>query len=253
MVFTSAKDRAKTYIMRKLVSRQFPPNSRISELKLSQELGISRAPVREALREIASQGLMEMVAGFGAYLRVPDKRELSEIFACREALEAKAAQLATAQITAAQLAELRHSLGLMQSLCDRASSENLSELDEAGAMTLLESDLAFHRTIVRAAKNSPLSRMLTQMHLMQRTWTQRLDPARFPLAKSLQTTLREHRAVVDAIEQRDAALAARTMSRHVRASARRFLRQHCDQDVQRLRHPPKVAKMLAGLDFSEAT
>lgn len=249
MAFTSAKDRARTHIMRKLVARDFLPNSRISELKLSRELGISRAPVREALREIASQGLMEMVAGFGAYLRVPDKRELAEIFACREALEAKAAQLSTQLIGSAQIAALRDSLDVMQALCARMKDQGLTELDEAASLALLESDLAFHRTIIQAAKNAPLARMLTQMHLMQRTWTQRLDPSRFPLVKSLLTTLCEHEAVVGAIERRDARLAAHMMSRHIRASARRFLRQHGEQDAQRLRHPPKVARMLVDLDF----
>jgi DNA-binding GntR family transcriptional regulator len=218
-------------------------------LKLSQELGVSRAPVREALREIASQGLMEMVAGFGAYLRVPDKQELADIFACREALEAKASELSARQITPAQIAALHHSLSLVEALCARIATQGLTEMDEAGSMTLLEADLEFHRTIIHAAKNAPLARMLTQMHLMQRTWAQRLDPLRFPLAKSLQSTLREHKAVVRALELRDGSLAGRAMARHIRASARRFLRQHNQDNLQRLCHPSRVARLLVDLDF----
>lgn len=249
MAFASVKDRARSYIMRKIVSCDFAPDSRISELKLSQELGVSRAPVREALREIASQGLMEMVAGFGAYLRVPDKQELADIFACREALEAKASQLSARRITSAQIASLRHSLSLVETLGTRIAEQGLKEIDEAGSLTLFESDLEFHRTIIQSANNAPLARMLTQMHLMQRTWAHRLDPLRFPLAKSLQTTLREHKAVVQALELRDGFLAARMMARHIRASARRFLRQHDKDNLHRLRHPSSVARLLVDLDF----
>lgn len=249
MAFATAKDQARAHIMRRLMNRVFVPGERISELKLSRELGLSRAPVREALREVASLGLVQIVPGFGAYVHMPGRDELADIFACREACEMKAAQLAACNMASGALGILRDSLNVLAQLLRRVEAEGLDELDIAGAETLLECDLAFHRTIIQASKNAMLARMLTQMHLVQRTWAQRLDPLRFPLVKSLRATHREHEAVLNAMVAKDARGAAGAMSRHVRRSGRRFLRQYGDEHFVPLPQPPRVARMLMRLDF----
>jgi DNA-binding GntR family transcriptional regulator len=90
----------------------YPPGTRLINRTIAKELGTSFAPVREAICQLFSDGLLEMQPGIGAYVIVPDRREIEELLVLREELEGRAAQEAARHITARQLDRL-------QSICDQ--------------------------------------------------------------------------------------------------------------------------------------
>src|SRR5690242_4529687 len=94
----SLRRRAYDRIREMLGRGQFPPGTRVSTLELSKRLGISRTPVREALSQLSSQGLVQEVPGFGVYVQIPQRKELEELYGMREILESYATALATQHI-----------------------------------------------------------------------------------------------------------------------------------------------------------
>src|SRR5262245_14052973 len=103
----SLKQRARDRLLALLARGSLQPGTRVSESQLAKELGTSRGPVREAVSELTSQGILDQIPGFGAYVKAPSPREMEDLYEFREALESHAAFLAAGRITPAQVAELR--------------------------------------------------------------------------------------------------------------------------------------------------
>src|SRR5580704_7630282 len=100
------KQHAYKLIRKRLLSGSLPPGGRLSDDALAKELGISRSPVREAISQLTSEGLVEYRPRSGAYVRVPEPRELAEWYETRIALEGFAVMRAAERITEPQLSEL---------------------------------------------------------------------------------------------------------------------------------------------------
>src|SRR3954470_15799586 len=104
------KQRARDQLLEKLARGQWRPGVRVSELKLAREMGTSRGPVREAVNQLTSQGILDHIPGFGSFIKVPTPREMEDLYEFREAMESHAAFLAAKRINAAQLMVLRKTL-----------------------------------------------------------------------------------------------------------------------------------------------
>ncbi|WP_104202043.1 GntR family transcriptional regulator [Billgrantia saliphila] len=189
-----------------IVRGELAPGSKITEPGLSKAYGISRGPLREAMRRLEAHRLIERVPHVGARVVKLSMKELLELFDVREALESMAARLAAENMTRDEIAGLREVLALHERQADLQSGE---------AYYQREGDLDFHYRIVQGSHN----RMLMNMLCDDLYYLVRLYRTQFSASGARpQRAFVEHHRIVDAIEAGDAELAELLMRRHVSAS-----------------------------------
>jgi DNA-binding GntR family transcriptional regulator len=191
----SLADKAYHEIRRLIVSLELAPGAVIDERELIRRLEIGRTPVREALRRLAQERLVEVYPRRGMFVTGVDVRELARLSEVRAVLEPEAARLAAERASDAD----REELALL-----------LSELD-AGPGDLIDLDERIHRAVYRAAHNDLLEGTLEQYYVLAlRIWSIALDRAH-ELAEAVEA----HRALLEAIHDGDGERAAATMRAHV--------------------------------------
>jgi len=192
----SLADKAYHAIRGLIVSLELAPGALIDERELIERLEIGRTPVREALRRLAQEQLVEVYPRRGMFVTPVDARALARLSEVRAVLEPEAARLAAVRATDAD----REELGLL-----------LSELEGGGGGELIDLDERIHRAVYRAAHNDLLQTTLEQYYtLALRIWSIALDRAH-----ELEEAVAEHRALLEAIHDGDGDRAAATMRAHV--------------------------------------
>ncbi|HVA22754.1 MAG TPA: GntR family transcriptional regulator [Candidatus Micrarchaeia archaeon] len=180
------------------------PGQRLRQEDLASRFAISRIPVREALRQLASEGLITIVPHSGARVSTLDPGELDELYRIREQLDPLAVTLSLPRLSAEDCLALRRRVEAMEDLSGR------DELD--GRLHWLVEDVQFHLATY-AGSNAP-----TLLRIVQ-TLLNRAQPYRralIVLLPDLQTQNAEHRLLLDAIERHDAASAAQMLEVHIR-------------------------------------
>lgn len=193
------RDQVRDVLLARVLSGAYPPGSRLVETRIAQELGISQAPVREALRDLEQLGCVEYQPFRGSTVRALSVGDLLEAFPVRAALEGLACRLAAERISDEQLEHLA------------ALVEKMRRAGDAGdAQAESAADAEFHSTIVEAAANDTLTRQWRQLQPHARTFISISLPAstRGPVAD-------RHIPVLDALRGRDAEAAAAAMDRHL--------------------------------------
>jgi DNA-binding GntR family transcriptional regulator len=192
---TSLADKAYHEIRGLIVSLELAPGAVIDERELIERLEIGRTPVREALRRLSHEGLVEVYPRRGMFVTGVDVRELARLSEVREVLEPEAARLAAERATDTDRVEL---------------SALLAELD-AGSSELMDLDERIHRAVYRAAHNDLLEATLEQYYVLAlRIWSIALDRAH-----ELEEAVEAHRTLLEAIQAGDGDRAADTMRAHV--------------------------------------
>lgn len=138
-------DQVADYLTDAIITQRFPPGSRVSEAGLAGELGISRAPVREAARLLESRGLLVSRPRRGFFVRTLDPLELKDVFDLRLCLERHAMERLVHRYTEEARLALEHQVEV---LC--------GVTDEEGETRRIEEDLRFHRLLVTLAGNRRL-------------------------------------------------------------------------------------------------
>jgi DNA-binding GntR family transcriptional regulator len=189
-----AADRAYLAIRGLIVSLELPPGAVIDERELMQRLGLGRTPVREALRRLAQEQLVEVFPRRGMFVTNVDVRDLARISEVRLALEPEAARLAA----------------------DRATDDERDELAALGdrikrGADLMGLDEQIHRAIYAAAHNDLLEKTLGEYYVLAlRIWAIALDRA-----EDLEDAVEAHRDLIQAIVVGNGERAAATMRAHV--------------------------------------
>lgn len=212
-------DRVCRQIVTAIVKGEIPPGQKISEPELARTYGISRGPLREAIRRLEGWRLVERKAHVGARVVQLSTRELIEIYRVREALEGMACRLATKNMTDKEIASLKQLLD---------EHEASVEQREGRSYFQKEGDLDFHYRIVQGSKNAKLLELLGDdlYHLV------RMYRYQFSVSSSRpKRALKEHRQIIDAIESRDEELAEMLMRRHISA-ARRNIEARLDTETK---------------------
>lgn len=191
-----------------IMNGELAPGAKISEPEVARRHGVSRAPLREALRRLEERGLVTRMPRLGARVVVLSPESIQQIFLMREAIEGMAAREAAKHITDSEIALLRAQLEHQR---DRFS--------RIGAVEFLtkELDNDFHSAIAHASRNEFLIRFLCEDYrdlINLCRLKQRRNEARG------QRALIEHSRIVDALEERDPDLAELMMRRHVAAARR---------------------------------
>jgi DNA-binding GntR family transcriptional regulator len=200
---SSLRERIKDVMLQRILAGTYPPGSRLVETRIAQELGVSQAPVREALRDLEQLGCVVHEPFRGCSVRAFSAEELLEAFPVRAALEALAARLAAEQVTEEELLQLADLLDTMRAAARRADAHDQSQ-----------ANAAFHATIVRAARNATLERQWSLLEPFSRTYLTVSQPGLDLLALS-----ERHVPILDALRARDGEAAAAAMHRHLMDAA----------------------------------
>lgn len=199
-----------------ILGGDFPPGAPLSEVFLSQQFEVSRTPVREVLKQLQQEGLVEIRPKVGTFVREPTRREIVELFQLKESLEGLGAGLLARRGRVREIAVLER---------------NVEESDEAAAREDVEryAELVheFHRTIITGADNSKLvehyERLMNQLAYHRLVLRTAGHPGR------IKTSTSEHRAVLTMIKDHDHFGAEAAMRNHVYASAREALTEPSDR------------------------
>lgn len=184
-------------IRQRIYSRELEPGSWIDEMKMAEAFGISRTPLREALKVLAAEGLVTMKVRRGAYVTEVSEKDLRDVYHLLSLLESDAAATVAEQATAAQLEQLQL---LHQEL----------EAAVADADQFFRVNEAFHMQLLALCDNRFLSQVVTDLRKVMKLNRHQSLFKRGRIEDSLQ----EHAAIVQALAQRNPATARQAMHTH---------------------------------------
>ena len=188
-------------LRQRIFNRELEPGSWIDELKIAQDYGISRTPLREALKVLAAEGLVTMKVRRGAYVTEVSDKDLRDVYHLLSLLESDAAGVVATQATAAQLTEL-------QSL--HAALEAAVQPDQVDRDRFFELNEAFHMRLLEIANNRWRDQMVTDLRKVMKLNRHN------SLLKSgrIKESLAEHRAIMAALTSRNSEATAQRMREH---------------------------------------
>jgi DNA-binding GntR family transcriptional regulator len=213
-------DKLAATLQARVLSGSLPSGTRLRQEALATEFGVSRTPVREALRKLQASGLIELRPNRGALVRGLSPREIRDAYEVRAELEGLAAELAAGRILHDQLGVLHSAQAEFRRALEHTEAARAvgAEPDEAEIARWGRANDSFHQAIQEAAGNEVLLRHLEHLH---RSFPR--DLSRTVLAESstlLHGNVAEHEAVLTAIEAHDPVRARVEMVRHVRNAGR---------------------------------
>jgi DNA-binding GntR family transcriptional regulator len=212
-------DRLAAAIHSRVLSGEIPTGTRLRQETLAAEFGVSRTPVREALRKLQSAGIVEVAPRRGALVRAPTSRDVREAYQVRAELEGLAAELAVTLIRDEQLDRLRESERHFRHAIDDVIEARRSGRPPQPWSAESEWERAndvFHQVIQDAAGNRQLLAAIAHLH---QTFPRHLTWAALSTSSHLLAeNIEQHHRILAAIERRDPARARREMAAHVRAA-----------------------------------
>lgn len=186
-----------------ILSGVYKEHDELRETTIGEELGVSRTPVREALRQLELEGLVTIVPNKGAYVTGISKKDVHDIYKIRSMLEGMCARWATRYITPEQIGELEEVILL--------SEFHLKRKNEEKAVQVSELDGKFHKVLYEASNSRILEHVLSDFHkYVQMARTHSVE-SRERAEKSIE----EHRAILEAIKGKDEDQAERLANAHV--------------------------------------
>lgn len=191
-----------------IIRGEIAQGSKLSEPELAKRFGVSRGPLREAIVRLEGMGLVTRQPNVGARVVKLSAEDVAETFSIREALEGMAARLAAEQASDQELNELNTLLDSHEAILNANAEAHYADQ---------EGNYDFHNRIIRASRNTQLTTLLSDelyariRMYRQQTADHRTDPRQ---------ALREHRAILDAICNREGDLAEMLMRRHITRSQR---------------------------------
>lgn len=195
---------------RRIITGEAASGALLSELALAEEFKVSRTPVREALKQLQTEGLVEVRPRVGTFVAEPSRRDITELFQMKELLEGAAARLLAQRGRVPELDRLQENL--------RDADRAVAGDDRTGYARLVEE---FHDLLIVGADNTKLEahyRTLMNQLAYSRLVTTSLDQPGRPMQSE-----REHHVVLDLIIAKDGDSAERVMREHVRASRQALL------------------------------
>ena len=208
-----------------ILSGAIPAGASLVEADLADRFAVSRGPIREALRELAREGLVVNLPRRGTVVSTLSFADLTEAYAIREGLEIVAAKQAMERATNGELAQLRPQVAKMEDAWDRGVEYGKS----------LAADLAFHRSLVALARNERLAaiyeQMLSQTHLLVRTAALANPSLRLALRRA------PHRDILNALVRRDVDRARTAIEEHYVYALERLLPVTPDSPAQGVQPP----------------
>ena len=183
-----------------IIDGTLEPGERLMEVQLAEALGVSRTPVREALRQLELEGFIVMVPRKGAYVADLSTKDVADVLEIRGALEALAASLAAERIEEEELELLER---LLVESKEAAKAKDIEQM--------IKIDTRFHDILYQASRNKRLVQIVS--NLSEQIQRYRTTSLAYP--GRLIHTLKEHRLLVDALAERNADLSPKLAREHI--------------------------------------
>lgn len=194
-------------LQRDILTGKFRPGEKLTEQALCEQYGVSRTPIREALRQLEADGLVENILNRGAFVIGMSQQDYEDMFELRKAYEIQAVRWAIQRITDEEMERLEETFEFMEFYTMR------NDIDK-----MLVINAGFHQVIYEASHNRMLQRLLSSYQ----TFLKYRDSGMVYESDYLTTVLEEHRAIFKAFIDRDEKAGAEAMERHInRAKERR--------------------------------
>jgi len=191
-----------------ILSGVYHENEELKENTLAVELGVSRTPVREALRQLELEGLVTMIPNKGAYVTGITSKDIHDIYMIRSYLEGLCARWACEHITESQIEALDEVLYLSDFHSRRSHHEQLVDLDNR-----------FHDMIYKASGSKILNHVLSDFH----HYVERVRKITLAMPERATKSSEEHAAILDAIKKRDGELAEKLAHEHIIKSMKNII------------------------------
>jgi DNA-binding GntR family transcriptional regulator len=205
----NATEQAYQIIRNNILTGKLEEGERLTETRLSDDLGLSRTPIREAIGRLVLEGFIERQSGYTTRVAHFPEDEAEQIYEIRRLMECYSVERAARLATDEDIAELRRIHAAMKA--------DTPPKDEAASQRLTAANEAFHRAIVAAARSPRLTALMTtalDVSMVVRTYSMFSE-------KDLIRSLNHHAEIIDAIEARAPKWAASVMSAHLLAGASR--------------------------------
>jgi len=218
----TAEERAHREILRLIVSQRYAPGDRIFENELAEELGLSRTPIRNALRKLLAEGILENEGGLGCFIPKLTPSDMENVCQTRILLESRAAAIAAKTATRVEVERLEALLREEQDFYQAGQQDLYTAVNER-----------LHLGIASLSKNDYLERFTRQVFWRSALYTfffdrfygnvpPREEPLRDP---SKSRSCQEHRALVAAIAARDPRTAEEAMRDHISSTHQTLTRR----------------------------
>ena len=196
----SLRDSVYLTIREAILNGKYPPNKRLREIPLAEELGVSRTPVREAMRKLELEGLVVMIPRRGAQVANITEKDLNDVLEVRIALENLSIENACMRMTEEQLEELWN-----------AAKNFEATMAEGNLVKLAEADVAFHEVIYKSSDNRRLNQVLN--NLREQIYRYRVEYLKDEETRNL--LVKEHKEIYEAIKNRDVKSAQEISYQHI--------------------------------------
>lgn len=211
-----SSERVYRQLRQMILSGELPPQTRLVELHFADQFGVSRTPVREALKRLTAEKLVLNDPVRGLVVHDPEPYEVSDMYLVRDVLESLAARLAAQRITPDEIRQLQMAHDSMR-----------EGVDADRADLIIGANFTFHDVIYRSARNETLFRLAKDLSDLVR----RFSAEAFANRERAASVLKEHEEILTALEQHDADAAAAAASRHMQSTSTNLLRVHHKQSI----------------------
>ena len=189
-----------TTLRQAILKGELQPGERLMEIQLAEKMGVSRTPIREAIRKLAAEGLVTMIPRKGAIVAGISEKMLKDVLRVRMTLEKMAYECAFENITDEAIASLR-----------AAEADFEAAVESGDLVSIAEADEKFHFIIYDAAGNDKLLEILT--NLKENMYRYRMEYAKNRAVRS--ELIEDHRAIVETLAERDAENGLKLVEKHI--------------------------------------
>lgn len=205
----SLADQVFDHLENDILSGKYQRGEILTESKLSAELGVSRTPIREALRRLEQEHIIEE-SGKGSVVIGINEKDLEDIFMIRKSLECQVAALAAKNRTEEQLKQLREALEFQEFYLNKKDPDQIKLMDSR-----------FHETLYKLSGSTAFYDTLVLLHKK----IQKYRRASVTNSSRAEASVAEHRKIYEAIEAKNTALAAKYASEHVENAYKHIMRR----------------------------
>ncbi len=198
-------------LRKEIIEGKIEKGRQLTELSLSKAMGVSRTPVREAMKQLETEGLIELRPNRGAVVLGIETRDFRDIYEIRSLLEGRAAEKAALNADEDRVNQLMEITDLTEFYIERGDYERVTVMDDR-----------FHALIYEMTNSRILQKILTDLHAYAESIRERSikEPGRAA------ETLKEHRAILEAISEKDEKKAGMLMSCHIQNAAANIQKNH---------------------------
>lgn len=220
----SIREKAYLYIQQLVASGRLQAGGGISELQLAKDLGSSRTPIREAMHQLAAEGMLEQNSSGGMVVAQMKREDIIELYELREALEVYAVgRVASAPMPPADQDRLQKLIDGIAELHKELRKSKKDALDANQMERFIACDLGFHALLMSMTSNTRLQKIINDTRLLISIFAIHRRGHDLGMLKSIQ---QYHQRILDSVTQQKAEAAMAALAEHIRASQRERLNEY---------------------------